>query len=309
MMTNSFAEKFAEMENASSTGQKRINIPSPVGIFYGITTDGYLRLAFMSTIKPSSIDSTKYIKVVQGKETDNVYWTCFDLVNGITKKVFYTFCEDIVSAACSASTEKQALLEIENRYYAWRSMFKNRRTMTSELIQGLYGELMFLYKNLIPAYGADAAVQAWGGPNRNSKDFSINKDWYEVKTILTSASSVKISSLAQLSATDPGKLIVCFVEKMAPEYNDGMATIFDLVSLILLSIEKNEIKDAFVTKLLAYGFDIEDNENKDTFKFLHMNSYIVDDNFPRLQERDIPYPEIINVSYQLEIRAIEKYKE
>ncbi len=304
-----FADKFDEIEKFALSGQKKIHAKCALGIYYGVTTEGYLRLAFMSTIQPGNISSTKYIRVTQGKESDEVYWTCFDLINGLTKKVYYTFCEDIASAALNATTESEALKEVENRYYAWKSMFKNKRVMSPESIQGLYGELTFLYKNLIPQFGASSAVEAWGGPDGNSKDFSIGNEWYEIKTTLTSANTIKISSIAQLSAKDPGRLVVCFVEKMASEFEDGMATIFDLVELILLQIETNEVKELFINKLMKYGFDIEDNENKEKFKFSHFNIYKVDDKFPRLREEDIIYPEIIQVSYQLDVHAIDKYKE
>ena len=41
----------------------------------------------MSSVPTPKLESTKLLKVYQGRESDNVYWTCFDLLKKKEKKV------------------------------------------------------------------------------------------------------------------------------------------------------------------------------------------------------------------------------
>ena len=64
-----------------------------------------------------------------------------------------------------------------------------------------------MLKNIVaPKYGINTAVQAWGGPDMQSKDFTVNETWYEVKTIGANADSIHISSLTQLASEYTGHL-------------------------------------------------------------------------------------------------------
>jgi len=82
---------------------------------------------------------------------------------------------------------------------------KGGASISAELLKGLFGELYFLHTFFAYKYGRNEAVAGWSGADGTAKDFSIETDWYEVKTVSASAVSVKISSVSQLSpmlATD-----------------------------------------------------------------------------------------------------------
>lgn len=311
MMTNSminFEEKFNELQDEFSGKQKKILVNSALKVYYGITKDGYLRISFMSTIKPLNLESTKDLKISLGQESEDVYWICFDLLNPNASKVFYSFCEDLVEAVTNKFDETEALVELKNRYYAWKMMFKNKKQMSSESNQGLYGELYFMDKYMLERYNAIDVIKAWVGPNKFSKDFSINDDWFEVKTISSSSSTIKISSISQLSSLTPGNLVVVKVDRMSDKYEDGYSDIYDLFQSIMFKIADNETKEVFIEKLIKYGFDFENNSNMEKYKFMNISFYSVDDAFPRLKESDIKYQEIGKITYELILNTLDKYK-
>lgn len=303
-----FESMFNGLQNEFFGKQKKISIDSSLKVYYGITTENYLRISFMSTIEPTRIDSTKELRVAQGQESDDVYWTCFDLLNPSGEKVFFAFCNDLVDSITGQYDEKMALLELKNRYHSWKSMFRNRRKMSSETNQGLFGELYFMKHYMFDKYDINKVVDSWSGPNGLNKDFSIDNDWYEVKTTLSNSQTIKISSISQLSSTTPGNLVVIKVEKMSESFDNGYSNIYDLFKSIMYKIRDNETKEKFIEKLLQYGFDVDENSNTEKYKFVDLSIYNVDDKFPRLLESDIKYQEIGKVTYELILPTLEKFK-
>ena len=55
--------------------QKRLDVDTVLGVYYGVSSDGCLRLSFLSSVPTPKLESTKLLKVYQGRESDNVYWT------------------------------------------------------------------------------------------------------------------------------------------------------------------------------------------------------------------------------------------
>ena len=303
-----FESMFNGLQNEFFGKQKKISIDSSLKVYYGITTENYLRISFMSTIEPTRIDSTKELRVAQGQESDDVYWTCFDLLNPSGEKVFFAFCNDLVDSITGQYDEKMALLELKNRYHSWKSMFRNRRKMSSETNQGLIGELYFMKHYMFDKYDINKVVDAWSGPNGLNKDFSIDNEWYEIKTTLSNSQTIRISSISQLSSTTPGNLVVIKVEKMSESFDNGYSNIYDLFKSIMIKIRDNETKEKFIEKLLQYGFDVDENSNTEKYKFVDLSIYNVDDKFPRLLETDIKYQEIGKVTYELILPTLEKFK-
>jgi hypothetical protein len=305
-----FQNIYSDLEKDLSGNQKRLKVASALSVYYGVNRDGNFRLAFMSSVIPPKMESTKLLKVSQGQESNNVYWTCFDLMQSTAKQVFYTFCGDIVSSISDIQDEHRALILLKNRFHTWKSMFKRDVSkITDEMIKGLFGELYFLKEFIIEKYGIDDAIEAWSGPDGASKDFSKGMNWYEVKTVTAYSVSVKISSVTQLSSTTPGHLAIIRLEPMSTQFEDGQSSVGELFQSILQLINTDETKEKFIDKLLACGFDLSDDCCNVKYKILSCTQYKVDDGFPRMQESDIKYQEICKVSYELIINTLEKFKE
>ena len=310
-----FEQIYTQLASDLSATQKKLDVESPLNVYYGISEEGYYRLSFMSKSKCVPIDSTKTLRVLQGYEKDEVYWTCFDLLNMEAKKVFYTFCQNLVEAVIGQTNEKDALMALKKRYNTWKTLFKKdfSENIPLEKLQGLYGELFFLKNHMISKYGIESSIKSWGGPEFLSKDFSIGTDWYEIKTIGANSQNIKISSLAQLSSSYPGRLVAIKVESMADEFNNGESSIGDLLSSILEQVNSAESEKILLDKIAQFcnenGIELNDVCMAKKFDVKSIKYYIVNGDFPRITEQTVPYSEITAVEYVLSIAAIEKYEE
>lgn len=144
LMKINFEDKFKEL-NAISNILKKVESNNKVKIFYGLSKEGKKRLAFLSTIVPSQIESTKMISVSYYKDNENSNWLSFDLENNNYSNLFYTFCTDMVNSLSGLNDEKEELEYLKQRFYNWKKMFQNISTkeLSEEKEQGIYGELYF----------------------------------------------------------------------------------------------------------------------------------------------------------------------
>lgn len=308
-MSNYSKESF-EIASHEAGSQKRIDVDSVLKVYYGMNNDGNLRLSFLSSVAPPKMESTKLLRVLQGKETDEVYWTSFDLLQGTAKQVFFSFCSDLTASIDGINEERKALAFLKNRFHIWKTMFKKERDkIPEETVRGLFGELYFIQTILADKYGINGAIDAWSGADKASKDFSKDADWFEIKAVSSSAVSVKITSVSQLSSDISGHLIIIKLEAMSPGFTDGKSSVGELMQAILQRIDLDETRELFFKKLLAYGFDLTDDCCSQKYKVASMKSYIVGDQFPRLLESDIAYPEICKLSYELIINSLDRFKE
>lgn len=288
---------------------KRLPGTSKVKVFCGINSTGCLRISFMSSILPPKISSTKGLKVSILQENENIYWTSFDLINTNAKPIFFALCEDLNKVIENNSDELIALKALRDRFFAWQNLFKQDTSrLTEEKIIGLLGELFFLKNFLIPRLGAEAAINAWSGPEGASKDFSTESTWFEIKSVSLTNNTVKINSLTQLSSPKEGNLVILRYEIMSDQFDDSESNIIKIFKEIMSCLENDVVKSIFVSKLMMFGFDINSSSYTKKYRIDSMHFYKVDLNFPRLTEVDIKYPEIDKLEYTLLINSLDKYK-
>ena len=297
--------------SGSPIGMELLVANAPLRIYYGISPQGFYRLAFMSQVVPPDFPSTRAIKVSVVKESDEAHWIFFDLVDGVAQPVYFTFCEDLsgVVSNMKGKDGSEAVLVLKNRYLSWRAMFRQERSpLSEEQIIGLLGELYFLKNYMIPRYGAELAIPSWSGVDGMNKDFSVNEQWFEVKTVSVNATTVKISSLAQLSSDKAGALIVVRYEQMSDSYDDPECSVYKLFRAIMKTIADEDVRAAFMMKLIAFGFDVSGENYGHRYRIVDLAMYRVDDKFPRIKESDVKYKEIDKVMYSLIINSLENFK-
>lgn len=306
-----FESMYGSLTNELSGNQKKLNIHSVIGVYYGLSKDGNYRIAFLSSSVAPKIESTKMLRVTQGEEAANTYWTCFDLLQHDAKKVFFTFCANLIDAVTDIYDEQKALYALKKRYITWKTMFRrdSSNKLSKEVLQGLFGELYFMKKYMLDRFGAAVAVQAWSGPDFKSKDYAVDTEWFEVKTVGANTTTVHISSLAQLSSDHDGHLIVVKAEAMSDQFSNGESSIEELFNYIFAQINDETAEGIFLSKLSAFGFDSSDESFMSKFDVKSMTSYKVSGDFPRLTEKDITRPEICDVSYSLIINSLKDYTE
>lgn len=306
-----FKEMFENIEPADSLYQKKVNVISPIGVYWGYSNDGNMRISFLSSQNAPVLKSTKLLKVTQGFESEGVFWTCFDLLQSDAKIVFYAFCENIVESVINTKNEQDALLALRKRYITWKNLFKNKteQKLSKEAIQGLFGELYFLKNYMLDKYSSEEAINSWSGIDSKSKDFSIGSTWYEIKTIGSNVSELHISSLAQLSSSLDGHIVSIKVEAMSNSYNQPDSDICSLVNTIVSLLNNEIIEEMFLQKVSGMIGNVCDENLAAKFAVKNVDFYLVDNNFPRLTEENKVFAEIGNVQYSLIINALDKYKE
>ncbi len=124
-----------------------------------------------------------------------------------------------------------------------------------------------------------------------------------------SAVSVKISSLPQLSSAIPGHLVIIKLEALSPMFANGKSSIGEIFQSVVQKIDLDEIKELFLNKIQTYGISLTDDCCSEKFNVISVQSYHVDEGFPRLLETDIKYKEICKVSYELIINSLDRFKE
>ena len=303
-------KKFVELNRNIKDSQKLINLDGVVKAYYGINKDGFFRISFLSKDSPNIKGTTKNIEIVQGNSGDNNYWTCFDLKNDTLLSAFCIFGEDLISCVYDEKEEYNALTKLRVRFNTWLALFKKSRTPLSlEKAKGLYGELYFINEYMIEKYGADNAIDCWSGPEMYSKDFSIEKTWYEIKTVNIGSATIKISSIQQLSSDFDGHLIVIKVEEMSDSFDVDKSSINKLCQLIISKIDNSETKDMFLNRLSELGYDFCDDIGNKNYQVHEMTAYLVNSDFPIVREVDIKSEAINNVGYELVLKLINDYKE
>ena len=306
-MINLF-EKFNSLNRNIKNTQYLIDTKGVVKAYYGVSVDGFFRLAFLSSKSSGIKDMTKNIAVVQGNSNEENYWTCFDLKNDDLISVFCSFGEDLISSVCNEYNETTALTKLRLRYSTWLALFRKTRTpLSPEKAKGLFGELYFLKNVMLKKYDIDKTINSWSGPDYLVKDFAVDDYWYEIKTISCSGTVVKISSLQQLSSDMEGRLVVIKVEEMADAYNGKDSSINELIQYIISEIELNDTKDMFLDKLANIGYDFSDELGNKKYNVANVEYYLVDDKFPALRESDIKSEAINNVGYELILKLLIDY--
>ncbi len=306
-----FENNYNDFTNEIAGSQKRLEVNTILGVYYGLSIDGHMRLSFLSSMPAPKLESTKLLQVFQGKESDGVYWTCFDLLNPDAKKVYFAFCNSLIEAVENIYDEAISLSQLKKRYLTWKTMFRKDLSigLPKEVIQGLFGELWFLKNYLTQKHSVIDCIRAWSGPDLTSKDFSIGESWHEIKTVGVSTKEVMISSINQLASDYEGHLAVIRVEKMSSEFSNGQSSIEELFKAILSMINDEITEGLFLSKISSFGADISDACFSTKFDVKSMELYLVNDRFPRLTLTDIKHKAISDVRYSILINMLNDYKE
>jgi hypothetical protein len=263
-------------------------------------------LLLVSDTEIGAIESSKSMMVTRRRrESDNRWTLSFELLRDEQQGVFAILCCDVIEHSRPAANEKEALKLVISRYKQWSKLLETQRSglMDEHSRKGLLGELLFLEQRIRTSNAALEAVQGWSGAESADQDFMYSDGWYEIKSIVTSAQSVSISSLEQLDCADNGDLVVIRIDKSAPE-RTGAVSLYEVVQRIkdALSAEASAL-DLFQTKLMAYGY--LDLQEYDEQKYTHSNTqhYEVDNSFPRLTKNNVP-PQIVAAHYEVDIASL-----
>jgi len=277
-----------------------------ISLYIGRDDDARYSFDFRGKYQPVKISSSDVIAVEQYKEGE-LLTLRFSLDNNDLLEYFCTFCQDLLESVRVTNDDESAYHTLRSRYYSWRQLFRpDNARMTESEMMGLIGELLFLRDYMIQEKGIDVALDSWMGPEKTHKDFSDQKDWFEIKTISFGKESVRISSIEQLDSDVDGTLVVYELEKMSPSY-EGIK-LNQLVNNIMALLTNSSQRETFMAKLQLFNFDFSTEYDAVVFVLRNRDMYKVDtENFPRLHRIMLPAA-ISRVQYELLLSEIEPFK-
>ena len=293
-------EKFKDANYFSRVDSEHI-----LELHIGLDNKGQKAIELRAPFKPRKVTGTAAIEVNQ--YTKKEYNTIrFSLQDKEVSGLFYTFCEDLVENTRNLNSRDEGYTAIVNRFFQWKKMFvpSGGSLLTEPEIMGLIGEILYLRDQLIPTIGAYEALKSWSGQELTHKDFSYRNTWTEVKSIKSSATTVKISSLEQLASETDGILAIYMLEKMSSAYQG-----INLNKLIIDTrkvFQSNEDRDRFMALVALQGYEYKDYYNDFVYEISSFKKYQVNEAFPRLTLDGVA-PAIVKASYELSLIEIESF--
>ena len=271
-------------------------------LMIGLNEKKQKTIQLKSFFKPKNISGTSCMDVNQF-QIGKYQYIQFSLNDDNLSNLFYIFCDDLIDSSRKLSSVEDGYLFVINRFQLWKKMFiKKSNVLSEEKIKGLIGELMFLKDYSLLNYEHNFALLGWSGAEKTHKDFSYNDDWFEIKSISSNSTSVKISSIEQLSSDKVGTLVVFTLEKMSSAYNG-----IKLNSLVLDVKEKlknSQIDiDLFLSKLDEIGYSYNTEYDNYVYSLKDRKEYIVNNDFPKINRNQIHH-DIINASYNISLVGI-----
>jgi hypothetical protein len=219
---------------------------------------------------------------------------------------------EIVDALVKFSSIKRIQL-IQGVLLKWRKFWSDapQKLLSKEQQIGLFGELWFLCKWLIPKIGTEKAVTMWRGPIGSRNDFESQGISVEVKTSGRIDESHQINGLEQLLTPDNSKLY--FFSLLVRDEAGGPHSLGDLVRELKGLLEDNLLlRQRFEGMLAAADFQESDIEQyqKTRFRIRGQGLYLVEEGFPRLIPQSIEGGTPIgvhDVKYGLRLHGAQKW--
>lgn len=293
---------------SSSNSWKRVGDTHPVNLYYGKDEQGHNAIEFSGQFAINrKIHSSVVIEISHYNNLDGGKSIVFSLLDN---KLLHPFCDFLNSMIVATSqyslSNQDAYHAVCDVYFIMQKMFRSNSEVLSESeIKGLIGELLFLRDRLFFDLGETKAVGSWSGSEKTRKDFALDHEWYEVKTIDFGKDTVHISSIEQLDSPIEGSLVIYQVERMAEEY--AGLTLNELVTNILNLIPSMNDKDIFTSKLRDSHYSFHPKYDEFVYDLRAVDEYRVTADFPRITRANISTA-IVKASFDLTIAEIQPYK-
>lgn len=288
----------------------RVDSTHPLNLYIGLDEKSRWSMLLICDFEPPTLDSSRMISAQKRKRPDNRWTLSLSLVDDTYKDMFLLFCGDIIDSSRVILDRKKATKFIARRYKEWREMLANSRCdlLSPSEIKGLLGEMYYLLNSLAPLYGAEKAALSWTGPRRLPQDFIVDDTWHEIKTISSSSSEVRVSSIEQLDSDMVGDLVVIHADKTSVT-NERAVNLNMVYHQILQLIQDDAVKADFSSMLFQFGYyPREEYETADySYEIKSIIRYSVTPVFPCLRRNDIP-ASILKAEYSISLPSISAFR-
>jgi hypothetical protein len=215
---------------------------------------------------------------------------------------------ELVEALVAGATIGRVRL-VQTVLSKWRRFWSgfDQKLLSRERHVGLFGELWFLARWLLPAMPSDRAIGMWRGPVGSRHDFERRGLAVEVKTSSRLDGSHEIHGLEQLLQPDNGDLFLFSI--LVREEASSLESLPVLVKEIRAQVSSDHLAGTqFDGMLSAAGYDeaFEAEYEKLKLRVRAQGLYRVDAGFPRLVPASMAGglpPGVTGVSYDLRLDA------
>lgn len=292
-----------------STIARRADPSHPLDFFIGYDETENMQLMLLAEELPDLPKSSQQVVVRANQRTDRQYAVCFTLTNPSLRETFISLCWDIMACTYHACSKKSGIVLAIKRFNMWQVLLAkgSENKMSDSAVRGLIGELTVLKDICIPKYGKNHAVTGWVGPLQADRDFEYEDSWLEVKTTSLSKDAVIISSFDQLDVDRCGSLIVCRLEKTSAHDPQSMTLNTLICTMEEALSDEDYALSTFRARLTLNGFDKSDERADEAFIIPGVETYSVDDNFPKIRRSQLPTA-IGNGEYTLSISALQAWR-
>jgi hypothetical protein len=229
------------------------------------------------------------------------------------ESVIDTIAEDLLAAMTAGATITRVAL-VQNVLAKWRRFWSgvSHGLLAHEKQLGLFGELWFFARWLVPNIGFSSASKIWRGPLGARNDFEAPGVAIEVKTTSRMDATCKINGLEQLIEPQGGRLYLFGLS--VREEASSLDCLPSLISEIRKGIGADYATLAHFETVL-YAADYQDGFEREYGKLKlrvrREELFSVQENFPRLTPNslatELPHG-IAGITYELNLDAAVRWR-
>ncbi len=292
-------EKESESETKTCILKRRLEPFSSCDISLGYEKPANRRMLLLRVFRSNTPDSDYLprskgfeIRTVSLPEDDEEHATLeLILTDSRFTDIFTSLVQDVIDNITIQKNEKSVIRAFIERLVKWQQFLDRygHDGLGDEARRGLYGELWFMRRYLIPILGINKAVDAWKGPFRKAQDFQLSDCAVEVKTTISKQhQKIQIVSEQQLDDTGLGGLFLQHLSLM--ESSGSGETLYEIVEDIrkIITVEpvasqkmEDSLFDAGYLNAQAHRY------NKTGYNVRYSSIFRVNEGFPRITERDL----------------------
>ncbi len=294
----------ARWEMLEPGGFQRIDEDHPLDFYLGMDVSCDRVLLLIVQDEEAVPVQSQAIHVVCRKRNDGQWALMFHLVQSELGKIFSHLCEDLVESSRKLTDMTNAARFILARFERWQRLLQHGHTglLDESAVRGLIGELLYLHRFSLSAYGLLPAVDGWLGPLDAAQDFHYPDGLFEVKAIRTGTSKVIISSAEQLDNTgNPLQLVMVILDSV--QRDDDAICLPDIVNDVRQRIEADSVAlSLFEERLLAAGYIDREEYRCYCYKCGGFRFFTVCEEFPRIIRSRLSSG-VGKVTYELSLAA------
>lgn len=271
---------------------RRIDPGFRFDVFAGADSSGYLMLAIGVGRSPPALTlESASLDYFRQQRSDGSWLMALRLRQQGLTGVFGGLCQDLVDAMAIVSDEDALVALFRDRLTLWKKLFDHGLggLLEPHQVKGLIAEIMVLETLLLRGTRSPLeAVTAWVGQRGADQDFQFSDEAVEVKAVSPGAENISISSLQQLDALVPIRVIV-YTMRPASLGEPGAIGLNSLVPRVEGRLAASpDALSVFKGRLLEGGY--VEGPHYDTILFQPMASeeFPVTESSPKLTVASVP---------------------